>query len=902
MKNSKILKTFAAFMALTIIAGCGGNIDVTSSAEEQISGVDASVDFSDKDMFDIVLNGETAYAVIRAKDGTDTEKTLATDLREKFEEVTGASLKLRSDNKDAEQFEILVGNVNRSEIQDFQLAENEYVVSTKGDKVIIYGGSDKALQKAYDYFVGQFLTGADGGKLDRISVPVDFTYTGSYKSREEQLKEVALIEYPEYPEDVVPRDYDYTVKITQGNKTIEIPVYNPVFTSEYFNSSMDGDWHRRFCEFAFSGEPVTVEVTVNVDFSSYSVMPSSKEIPSKCNGNVITYTLDKPETTIIKINSDRDTLLAIFAEDPITDEEIPNKGAADVICFEAGYHEIDGGHLNVQGGMTVYLEPGAVVAARVTLSSDCTLIGRGAFIEPSPTRMPVEGDNKRYFLTLRGSNITVDGIKLLDSHDFNIICFGLSDSVIKDVKVLSNQISTDGFTTGGMCRNLDIYDCFWHVSDNVFVIGGGGTEGFENVNVHDCIVASDYATFFPQESAIGPGEMTFKNIDVLRCGSFLKITYNPSKNMNGFGNFNLENIYAMDVDTEPRFIWIENFAAPAAKTVNMKNVNFNKIKDTLEIATDTQGFTINFDNVWIGGQLFTADTKIKNTMDAKKNTFNFTSTKDATAAKVGVNATKKVASYTAEKIKIGAFTVGTKVQPYTENGVTYVSAYEIVKELGFTDVKLDEKTGTLTFKEGSKEYTFKAEGKNVLKNGRLMVPLTFFNEIGTSATYDSGKKTVFVNNIARNTSLTYNGGFEDGLCIEWTTRNFSQLYLSTDANSGKYAIRVEKGEKTTENGIYYDVADILRKNGRGTYKLTAYVKKAPGTDSTEIRIGVVTGYNLGSATTQKTFKLTDSWQKIECEFRASDIESLKNVGFFVGAADGSTIKYLIDDISFEKLG
>ena len=884
MRKDKIFKIFLVIMSLLIVAGCGGDTEATSSVDVQTPTADTSIDFSDKETIDIVADGEAKYAVIRAKDGTDVEKAIATDLREKIEEVTGASPKLRSDTKEAEPFEIVVGNANRSATEGLNLAENEYIISHSGDTLVICGGSDKALQLAYNYFVEQFLTPADGTQLDKVSVPVEFTYKSSYKSREEQLQEVTLDKYPEYPEDVVPRDYDYSVKVTQGDKTIEIPVYNAVFTSEYFNSSMDGDWHRRFCEFAFSGEPVTIEVTVNMDFSSYSVMPSSREIESTCKGNVITYTLDKPETTVIKINSNRDTLLAIFAEDPITDEEIPSKGVSDVIYFEAGYHEIEGGHLNVQGGMTVYLEPGAVVAARVTLSSDCTLIGRGAFIEPSPTRMPVEGDNKRYFLTLKGSGITVDGIKLLDSHDFNIICFGLTDSVVKDVKVLSNQISTDGFTTGGMCRNLDIYDCFWHVSDNVFVIGGGGTEGFENVNVHDCIVASDYATFFPQESAIGPGEMTFKNIDVLRCGSFLKITY------------------AMDVDTEPRFIWIENFAAPAAKTVNMKNVNFNKIKDTLEIATDTQGFIVNFDNVWIGGKLFTAETNIKNTMNAKKNTFNFTNTKDAAAAMVGVNATKKVSSYTAEKVKINLFAVGTKVVPYTENGTTYVSAYEIVKELGFTDVKLDEKTGTLTFKEGSKEYTFKAEGKNVLKNGRLMVPLTFFNEIGTSATYDSGKKTVFVNNIARNTSLTYNGGFEDGLCIEWTTRNFSQLYLSTDANSGKYAIRVEKGEKTTENGIYYDVADILRKNGRGTYKLTAYVKKAPGTDSTEIRIGVVTGYNLGSATTQKTFKLTDSWQKIECEFRASDIESLKNVGFFVGAADGSTIKYLIDDITFEKMG
>ena len=63
-----------------------------------------------------------------------------------------------------------------------------------------------------------------------------------------------LIKYPEYPNGTIPKDYDYPVRIIQGDKAIEIPVYNPVYASDYFNTTVaNADQHRRYAEFAFSG-------------------------------------------------------------------------------------------------------------------------------------------------------------------------------------------------------------------------------------------------------------------------------------------------------------------------------------------------------------------------------------------------------------------------------------------------------------------------------------------------------------------------------------------------------------------------------------------------------------------------------------------------------------------------
>lgn len=853
---------------------------------------------------DIISGGLTEYTVVRAKGGTDLEKALAVDLRNRLEEITGAPIKLVNDTSDEGTFEIIVGSANRPAAKDISLAPNEYTVTFKDGKIVILGGDDKSLKEAFDYFLSEFLNckydDGEYNKMDKISIPKNLDHKGSYTTREEFLNETRLVEYPALDEREIPRDYDYTVRVIQGDKAIELPVYNPVFGSDYFNSSMNGDWHRRYCEFAFSGDPVTVEITVNMDFSSYSVMPSSKQIPSSYNKNVITYTLDKPQTTVFKVNEDRDTMLAIFAEEPLFEDDIPDKNDPKVIYFEAGVHEVENGVLRPGAGMTVFLEPGALVKARVKIGSDSKLLGRGAFLEPSKTRMPV--DEQRYMLRMDGENITVDGIKLLDSHDYNIVTTSVGNLEIKNVKVISNQISTDGFSIFGKGRDVLIHDCFFHISDNVFVMGTNNTT-YKNFVVTDCILASDYATFFPQQDFGADSTLVFKNLDVLRSGSFYKQTHNPEKTERTVGNIIIENVYAVDVDTKSAFIWIKNFDK-GVKNIHFKNVSAPAPKDVgLDIAPTTEDLTVTFDNVWLGDKLFTADTEIKNTMDKSlRNKFVFTDTSDPDAVFVGKkNVVKLDTPYVAQKVKINDYTVGCKVLPFTENGVTYVSAYEIISELWFEDVSLNGNTGTLTFRDAEKTYEACADGTNIFKDGRLMVPISFFEEtLGIKAENDGETVTLFAKRIGEN--LLNNPGIEEGLSMDWITRNFSKLYLSEEAHSGKYSILVGMKGASNENGIYQDISRIVRKYGKGTYRATAYVKKASDEcDSTKISIGITGGFNLNFAPYKSDIALTDEWQKVECVYIVANPDELSKLDLIVGGADGSVKDYVVDDISFVKL-
>lgn len=103
--------------------------------------------------------------------------------------------------------------------------------------------------------------------------------------------------YPEYP-DIINRDYDYQVTVSNGVNTYEIPVYNASRKYDSFSNTKNTDSWRRFCEFSFTGE-VKVTVTTKLGFEKVSVMPSEKRIPFTVNNNQISFTLTNPPTLLL---------------------------------------------------------------------------------------------------------------------------------------------------------------------------------------------------------------------------------------------------------------------------------------------------------------------------------------------------------------------------------------------------------------------------------------------------------------------------------------------------------------------------------------------------------------------------------------------------------------------------
>ena len=909
MKKVRLLSMLLVAAMLFSLAACGGDTAVTDStpSTDETASQGGEVSFSgEKTAF--VSNGQTEYVVVRNKNGTDYETDVAVDIKDRIAKISGADAKLMSDTKEKNTYEILIGSARGA---NEGLAENEWKVSHDGNSLVIAGGSDKALEKAYAFFMEQFFNctwlDVDLEKKDTIEIPEDFEHTAVYQTKEEFLSETRLIEYPEYPEEAIPRDYDYYVKVTQGNKTIEIPVYNRTIGSNYFISNMvDGDVHRRYAEFGFSGDPVTIEVTANISFDKVSVMPSSKGIDFTVNKNVITYTIDEPQTTMVKLNDDRDTILAIFAEAPEYEDDIPNRALASTYYFDPGYHEIEGGEIILQSNESLYIAPGAVVKARVKVSGkDVTIAGRGTLLESSPNR--TKADKVNYMIQIENSsNVNLSGIKIVDAHTFNITMTSCKDITIHDVKVLSNQISTDGLSWWAKNTNIHVYDCFWHVSDDIFVVGGN----CENNLVENCIVGSDYGVFTPTVTGEG---ILFKNIDVFRCGRLVKIINNG-----GDALTTMENIYAEDIDScGPIF----DFAPgkDVTRKYVLKNVSINGPKATTQIISTNgnSGLEVTFDNVWVNGKKIEKTTSFS---EASKNSYKVTVTdaNDKNAAKVGVDNVKS-AKYSAETLYIENLKVDSALETFTENSTQYVSAKEVLTALDFTNFKIDGSKFTFEYKDekyelnvGSKDVT--ANGKKltlaapvVLKRDSVCIPLDFFKTVlGISATYSVSEKRVTVENIKRTGNLLRNGDMEEGMTTDWITRWFTPMYLSTDAHSGKYAMRTyvdpESYEPSSANGIYQDIANVIRRYGNGKYKITCWVKKtAENSDSSIIEMGITPYYSPDGKSVK--IKPTTEWQKMEYTYDCNlKIEDMLTLYFYVGYADGNHKQFIIDDMTMEFLG
>ena len=83
-----------------------------------------------------------------------------------------------------------------------------------------------------------------------------------------------LVVYPEYPA-ALERDFAYAVSVTQkGGEAKPLVVYNHTEKSALSERTRGGVVNRRFCEFAFSGEPVRMDIRVRRDVSSYKVFPA----------------------------------------------------------------------------------------------------------------------------------------------------------------------------------------------------------------------------------------------------------------------------------------------------------------------------------------------------------------------------------------------------------------------------------------------------------------------------------------------------------------------------------------------------------------------------------------------------------------------------------------------------
>ena len=376
-----------------------------------------------------------------------------------------------------------------------------------------------------------------------------------------------LVIYPEYPAQIE-RDYAYGVTVTQGDTTTNLVVYNHCEKSPLRDRTRGGEVNRRFCEFAFAGDPVRVDIRVCEDVRCYKVFPSRLRLQHSFDGEngVISVWLDTPHSFGIQLNDYDKTILSVLVDEPEDPADIPSPNAPGVLYID-GWMDPPGpdGVLAISNQCSeVYIAPGAVLNARLYVKRQGARVhGRGMILDPFSDifRFDQRNNTTHGVLYVQNTDVRVEDVKLVDARTFNYMSYQ-RNTTFRNVKALSSMMCSDGMTLGG--RNTVVEGAWLYVGDNALVVDGiaeGGRYG-------DIAIGTSCKAIFPQGSNVG---VTMEDIDVFRADEgLLSNIYNPgSSELNQ--SFFMRNVSAVDCTLFPRFFAGANMGT-LRKTFGFANV------------------------------------------------------------------------------------------------------------------------------------------------------------------------------------------------------------------------------------------------------------------------------------------------------------------------------------------
>lgn len=318
-----------------------------------------------------------------------------------------------------------------------------------------------------------------------------------------------LIVYPDYPA-AIERDDAYEVTVSQGALSRRLVVWNHCEKSILNGRTHGGDVNRRFCEFAFSGEPVRVDIRVSEDVRSYAVFPSRLKLKSEFKDGVVSVWLDRPENFGLRLNDYDKSILSVLADAPEAD--VPRKDAPGVLYVDGWMDAVrkDGVIEVAKDIREVYVAPGAVLNARLYVKSPgCRVYGRGIILDPLSNIFRFNQSDNREFGTFRicAPDVTVEDVKLLDARSFNWI-FIADRTRMRNTKTFSSMMCSDGMSFWGG-RDVVVDHCWIYSGDNGLVVSGT-----QPLLVKDTSVGTSCAAIFPQSSFKVPSVL--ENVSVFR--------------------------------------------------------------------------------------------------------------------------------------------------------------------------------------------------------------------------------------------------------------------------------------------------------------------------------------------------------------------------------------------------
>lgn len=522
-------------------------------------------------------------------------------------------------------------------------------------------------------------------------------YTETHLTDEELEQMRQLVIYPEFPEQIR-RIYDYDVYVTLGKRTEKLPVYNHTVESNV-SRRPGADMYRRFAAFAFGEGEVRVDIKVKTDFASYTVFPSAKNLRHSFNEKtgIISVYLDTPEYFGIQLDDDQNSIISIMADPLENEEDIPDRNAPNVMYID-GWYETENGLLDITEPNTIlYIAPGSVLNARVTVKADnCKVLGRGAIVDPFENIYEydirtggTEGAGRK-MLIISGSNCIADGVFMLDARCFNLLVDG-KNNIARNIKVFSSMMTTDGITATG--ENVLNERSWYYCGDNGIVFSA------RKSTFRDIAIGTTCAALFPQGS---PTDDLFEDIYVFRADDgILTNAYNGSNpgKTHRTESVTIRRLSAMEVPNSSVHFFLGANMGNLSKLFNFEQISMPEMTKTAYYRNGTrylytENYYLNFLDYAENGEIITdiSQAIVKYEEDAENyETF------AATGTFKPVKRNVEIVDYTApDKVFIGVRQVFFETAPVYENDTLMLPKTEIcsllrMKEIGDKDfVSADE--------------------------------------------------------------------------------------------------------------------------------------------------------------------------------------------------------------------
>jgi len=259
-------------------------------------------------------------------------------------------------------------------------------------------------------------------------------------------------------------------------------------------------------------------VTCSETVREAKILPSSSGVVPTLEGKRVRFTLTRPQHLTLEINGNWLGSLHLFANPPEAD--LPRANDPNVLFYGPGVHEVDG--VRVSSGKTVYVAEGAVVRATtksgaprgsafVLEGSNITLRGRG-IIDGSlcPHR-------SRNLVSVRGTNIVVEGVILLDSSVWTVPIRRSENVTIKNLKLIGYRANSDGIDICNS-RNVEVAGCFIRTWDDLVVVKTDKGQGeAKQITVRDCVLWNEvaHALSIGAELRENVSDVVFRDCDVI---------------------------------------------------------------------------------------------------------------------------------------------------------------------------------------------------------------------------------------------------------------------------------------------------------------------------------------------------------------------------------------------------